>query len=98
MDRNSNILLATFLEHRDAVQRFLRRRLRSHALADDLTQETWLRAATAAGPTAILNPRSYLFRIAANLSRDHYRHIGQRVEVALPAPLCDAVADPAPSP
>ncbi|TWT11370.1 RNA polymerase sigma factor [Reyranella sp. CPCC 100927] len=93
-------LLAIFAEHRAALTRFLTRRLGSATLAEDLTQETWVRVATAStvGTTAADNPRSYLFRIAANLAIDHQRHAHRGVEIEAPAPVLDAVADPAPSP
>lgn len=93
-------LLAIFTEHRAALTRFLTRRLGSVSLAEDLTQETWVRAATVSttGMPATDNPRSYLFRIAANLAIDHRRHAHRGVEVDAPAPLRDSVADLAPSP
>lgn len=78
--------------------RFLRRRLGNAALAEDLTQETWLRAASTDRAAAIGNPRGYLFRIAANLALDHQRHVGLGVEIAADAAITDMVPDPAPSP
>lgn len=95
-------LLQSFAEHRDALMRFLTRRLDNAALAEDLTQETWLRAASSPGgghgAAAIDNPRSYLFRIASNLALDHLRHVGQRVEVQATDEAAAAVADSQPSP
>jgi len=93
-------LLAIFTEHRAALTRFLTRRLGSASLAEDLTQETWVRAATVStgGAPAVDNPRSYLFRIAANLAIDHLRHAHRGIEVDAAVPVRDAVADPAPSP
>lgn len=91
-------LLATFADQRDALLRFLRRKLDNAALAEDLAQETWLRAAGAAGATVIDNPRGYLFRIAANLALDHQRRAGQRIELPGNEPAMLAVADPMPSP
>lgn len=95
-------LLQSFAEHRDALMRFLVRKLGDRSLAEDLTQETWLRAATspAFGPGAstIDNPRSYLFRIASNLALDHQRHVGYRVELQGKDEAAAVVADPQPSP
>ena len=91
-------LLSSFAEHRSALLRFLRRRLGNAALAEDLTQETWLRAANAQGAAAIDNPRGYLFSIASNLALDHQRHVGHRVELQAVAEVVEAVADHQPSP
>jgi RNA polymerase sigma-70 factor (ECF subfamily) len=89
-------LLSAFLEHRAALMRFLARRLGDATLAEDLTQETWLRAASGGGAAAIANPRSYLFRVAANLAIDHRRRVRRRGPEASPDAAA-AVADPAPS-
>jgi RNA polymerase sigma factor (sigma-70 family) len=101
-DDRRHSLLQSFAEHRDALMRFLTRRLNNPALAEDLTQETWLRAARSAavaqGAASIDNPRSYLFRIASNLALDHQRHVGHRVELQADDEATAAVADPQPSP
>lgn len=94
-------LLQSFAEHRDSLLGFLNRRLNNAALAEDLTQETWLRAAhaqAAASTATIDNPRSYLFRIASNLALDHQRHASLRVEVQVAEAVVEAVADRQPSP
>jgi RNA polymerase sigma-70 factor (ECF subfamily) len=91
-------LLAAFAEHRVALTRFLARRLGNMTLAEDLTQETWVRAATVNGAQVIDNPRSYLFRIASNLALDYMRHVDQGVEIEGAAGVADLVADPTPSP
>ena len=69
-------LLQSFAEHRQALMRFLTRRLGNPALAADLAHETWLRVARRAGGAPGGNPRSHLFRIAANLAIDHQRRGG----------------------
>jgi RNA polymerase sigma factor (sigma-70 family) len=97
-DERRHSLLSSFAEHRDALLRFLQRRLDNAALAEDLTQETWLRAANAQGTAAIDNPRSFLFRIAANLARDHQRHVRQRIELETAAEVAEAIPDRQPSP
>jgi RNA polymerase sigma-70 factor (ECF subfamily) len=98
MPGNKEMLLSAFAEQRHTLLRFLARRLGNATLAEDLTQETWLRAATVDGAAAIDNPRSYLFRIASNLALDHQRHAGQRVEVAVPDEAAAAIPDARPSP
>ncbi len=91
-------LLQHFTAHQDALKRFLMRRLGNAALAEDLTQETWLRAANADAAAEIGNPRAYLFRIAANLALDHQRHVNRRVEVEAEQGVVDAIADRSPTP
>jgi RNA polymerase sigma factor, sigma-70 family len=98
MSERRETLLSSFFEHRDALLRFLVRRLGNAALAEDLTQETWLRAAGANGAATLGNPRGYLFRIAANLALDHQRHAAYGVEVEAPEDIAASVPDPAPSP
>lgn len=54
---------------------YLARVSRSPALADDLLQETYLRFLSITGPLpeGEVGQRRYLFRIATNLMRDHWR-------------------------
>src|SRR3569833_2711829 len=91
-------LLSVFCLHRVALLRFLHRRLNNTALAEDLAQETWLRAANAQCSTTIDNPLGFLFRIAANLALDHQRHVAHRIELAETPAVAEAVPDPQPSP
>src|SRR3989442_5825314 len=65
---------ALFAEPAPALRNFLGARCRDPDLAADLLQETAARL-VAAGPRldANGNPRGYLFRIAANVWRDHLR-------------------------
>jgi len=90
-------LFAAFFDHQDSLKRFLLRRLGNAALAEDLTQETWLRAASA-NATAIDNPKSYLFRVAANLANDHLRHARHGIELQGQDDLAPFYADQRPSP
>ena len=53
---------------------YLARVSRDHALADDLTQEAFVRFLCAAHPEdGEVSARRYLFKIATNLLRDHWR-------------------------
>lgn len=55
---------------------YLMRLSRNVALADDLVQEAYFRLLTAtAAPTDAGRRRRYLFRVATNLYRDHYRRM-----------------------
>src|SRR5207245_10185538 len=77
---------ALFAEHQPALRNFLGARCRDPDLAAELLQETAARL-VAAGPRldANGNPRGYLFRIAANVWRDHLRReiVGLRALEAL---------------
>ncbi|MBS4044703.1 MAG: RNA polymerase sigma factor [Alphaproteobacteria bacterium] len=91
-------LFAAFFDHQDGLKRFLLRRLGNAALAEDLTQETWLRAARVdAGATAD-NPKSYLFRIAANLANDHQRRARHGIELQGQDDIVPLFPDARPSP
>lgn len=90
-------LSATFTEQQEALKRFLMRRLGNAALAEDIAQETWIRAVTVDTAAIVQNPRAYLFRIAANLATDHQRHVGKGIEVEAAVERLD-VPDHAPSP
>jgi RNA polymerase sigma-70 factor (ECF subfamily) len=60
--------------HHAEIRRYLARLTRRAAEADDLTQETFLRAYRSwRGLPAGANVRAWLFAIATNLSRNHFR-------------------------
>ena len=80
--------------HRDALHRFVRRRVDDDATADDVVQEVALRALANQG--ALREPgsvRQWLYRITRNAVADHYR--ARRPHDPLPADL--AAEDEAPS-
>ncbi len=57
-----------------ALRAYLARVSGNHALADDLVQESYLRFLCATCPEGgEVNYRRYLYRIATNLLRDHWR-------------------------
>lgn len=65
--------------HREALHRFLVSILGDPALADDLTQETFLRAGrTRARHRGEASLKTWLFAIALNLARDHFRAAARR--------------------
>ena len=65
-----------FARYREPVYRFLRRQLRDGQAAEDLTQDTFVRA-LAGSYQANGHERAWIFQIARNLARDHVR-AGQR--------------------
>ncbi len=89
-------LFTAFFDHQDGLKRFLRRRLGNAALAEDLTQETWLRASSASA--SVDNPKSYLFRIAANLANDHQRRARHGIELQGQDDIVPLFPDARPSP
>ena len=90
-------LASVFVEQRPALLRFVRRRLDDHALAEDLVQETWVRASSS-DLSAVGNVRAYLFRIASNLSLDHLRRNALGIEVFASEETVLQVIDPQPTP
>lgn len=77
-----NSLSKAFNEHRDALRNYLTRRLKCADTADDLTQETWIKANHGvSAATPISNPRAYLFTLAANLATDYLRVEARRKEL-----------------
>ena len=63
-----------YAEHAAGLRRFLRRRLRSAELAEDLTQETFVRAMDAEGTIRDPNKiRPYLYQVAHRLLLNHVR-------------------------
>lgn len=89
----------------DELRQFVRRRTGSHAIAEEVVQETWIRAN---GLTTELpdNPRAYLYRMAGNLAidqirRDRARNLGPDDENDAnqsSGPALEAIPCPAPSP
>ncbi|MFD2265150.1 RNA polymerase sigma factor [Lacibacterium aquatile] len=86
-------LLAAFQERREAVTRFLVRRVRNPEIAEDLTQETWIRIATGSVSMEVANPDAYLFRVAANLAADHARVENRRLTANEVEDLLEIPAD-----
>ena len=70
MDRD--LIDSLFARYRDPVYRFLRRMLRDGPAAEDLTQDTFLRAMNGRYQ-ANGHERAWIFQIARNLARDRAR-------------------------
>lgn len=66
--------VTTWQQHRSAVQAYLRRRLPDPMLAEDLTQETFLRLhRTQPDVREVAHLRAWLLRTARHLLIDHFR-------------------------
>jgi RNA polymerase sigma factor (sigma-70 family) len=76
---------------RGPLMTFFLRRVRDRAAAEDLTQETLLRVLGAQAPERIENAESYVFKIAANLLRDH-KHRSHKFNPAVCVPIDAALA------
>jgi RNA polymerase sigma-70 factor (ECF subfamily) len=82
----------------EELKAFALRRTGSPALAADILQETWLRAALVKPGAPVINQRAYLHRVAAHVAADHVRRDGaeswRRVGDAVPASLADSAPNP----
>lgn len=94
-------LEAVFSRYSPELYRYILRRLRRAEQAADLTQEIFERFLKGSGAGKALNPRAYLFGIAANVVADARLAEGKD-PVTYDSEHCDAlsgsVPDPAPSP
>lgn len=90
-------ILELYLRHGDELGRVLRRRGASADAAADITHDAFLRMLTLPAGATVTDPRSFLFRVARNLSID----IARRRSALPMAPDGEAalalVADEAPS-
>jgi RNA polymerase sigma-70 factor (ECF subfamily) len=97
MDRREEDTLASDLLARlnsrfyGPLMSFFLRRIKNRADAEDLTQETLLRAIRAQAVTHLEHAESYVFTIASNLLKDYRRRL-QRFDPSLCVPIDDAVA------
>ncbi len=66
--------------HQDAVYGFSLSLTRQHALADDVTQETFISAFRSIAKMRGSNFRAWLLRIARNKAYDHFRRQNRRQE------------------
>jgi RNA polymerase sigma-70 factor (ECF subfamily) len=85
---------ALMAEHHGEIYRYLLRATGRHPDADDLAQETFLRAFRAhrtLPPEA--NVRAWLFAIATNLSKNHYRSQSRRRRAYATAGLMTITTD-----
>ena len=90
----------------EELRQFVRRRTGSPSMAEDVVQETWIRASTTSAALPD-NPRAYVYRMAGNLAVDHVRRRRVRERAECPAdgeaedgfgPRMEQVPDDAPDP
>ena len=93
MSQDRENLLDAFIENREALEAYLVRQFGNVHLAQDLTQETWLRVASRTLGERIGNPRAYLFRIARNLGTDWRRRQAMGIEVQAEPAIVDQVVE-----
>jgi RNA polymerase sigma-70 factor (ECF subfamily) len=86
---------ALLLEHADFVRALARSLIRDPAGADDVVQETWLRALEH-GPRESSNPRGWLATVLTNLARNRARSNSRRLARERAAERTDAAAGSAP--
>lgn len=72
-ERAEEVWRGAWVAERQALLGFLRRQVRDPEVAEDLLQETFVRAIRAGRVDAGTSLRSYLFTIAQNLVADHWR-------------------------
>jgi RNA polymerase sigma factor (sigma-70 family) len=60
-----------FRAQKDALWRYLVRRVRRRSDAEELAQEVYLRLLRVADANALRNPEAYLYAISANLLKEH---------------------------
>jgi RNA polymerase sigma-70 factor (ECF subfamily) len=90
-------LTALFAAYHEPLVRFLTRRLGDRDWAEELAQETFVRAMR---QETIASERSWLFAVAANLVRDEARRDArhrQRLELLRAQSQADAVVEPEPT-
>jgi len=84
MDANQEKFSRIYDEHVESLYRFVFLRVNDKEVAQDLTAETFSRGweSFRKDPSAIKNPRAFLYKTARNLTIDHYRAKGKAKIVA----------------
>ena len=83
-----------FARHREALQGYFYRRLRTKPDAADLAQEVYLRMLRVPDTDFIRNPEAYLYTVAANLLKEN-AVVDRRQATAADVSELDAVEPPA---
>ena len=77
-DQGKNVL-AAFQKHQLALKRFISRYLHQAQDIEDVSQEAFLRAYKAEKTTDVLQPKSFLFRIAKNVAISELRSKSRQI-------------------
>jgi RNA polymerase sigma factor (sigma-70 family) len=70
-DQKESLVERLFAQHRNALQAFFVRRVRTKDDAPDLVQEVYLRMLRVKDVDALRNPEGYLFTVASHLVYEH---------------------------
>ncbi len=83
-------------KHRKELHRFLLKRVACADTANDLLQDMFLRLVNLKSSEPVLNPRAFVYRIAANLATDHLRRNRESIELDAPevAKISDNKGEP----
>jgi RNA polymerase sigma factor (sigma-70 family) len=81
LSKDEAALVELVSRYHNAIYKFLYRYSGDAALADDIAQETFIRLINFRGPSPRCF-RAWVYTIAANLIRDHFRSAGYRYEQA----------------
>ena len=84
-------LLRAFAADRSRIEAFVRGRVRGHAAAADIMQDTWLKLAAQPADAAIHNPSAFVSLVARNTATDHLRK--ERRRGAIDAEIRDLLTD-----
>ncbi|HWD13985.1 RNA polymerase sigma factor [Pseudochrobactrum sp. sp1633] len=97
---NHEELMSAYLRQLKWLRDMLKRRTRSHELADDALQETWLRLTKIQDKTCeVRDHRAFILRVANNIAIDLLRKEQRHYKACLSdEEILKAVADSTPSP
>lgn len=91
-------LTRLYATHRRGIRAYLHSRLGGDAaVADELTQEAFLRLLEGGGANAVTHGKAWLYRTAHNLAVDHCRQVARRRTDAIDADRMANVADDVPA-
>ncbi len=76
-DGRQSALEQFYVKYKSVLHKYFLRKVRSHAEADDLTQDLLVRMAQHMDRTDIENPDVFVFTVAANLIRDRNRKLSR---------------------